>query len=251
MHLPRPLIARRQFACACCVGAVVGWVPRLGEFGLPRAIAAQEPDGSQIVAVEKTSFHIPVFSNEYATLLNVMIPSGHTSGYHKHSVDTAAVVVEDANARVQVLGAVAVERKVPAGTLSYSEYSKKPLTHVVTNVDTKPVHIILVELAYPNAGRFSPSSRAEVSDYKAELDDRVRGWRLVLNPGQSVPAITQQAPGVRIVVNGGILVESAPDQPDREINLQRGDFFWQDANTTRAVRNAGNSRIELVELELK
>ena len=48
-----------------------------------------------------------------------------------------------------------------------------------------------------------------------------------------------------------ILAESAPDQRDREINLQRGDFFWQDANATRALRNIGDSRIELVELELK
>lgn len=107
------------------------------------------------------------------------------------------------------------------------------------------------ELAYSNPGRFSPSSRAEVPDYKGELDNRVRGWRLILDPDQLVPAVTQKAPGVRIVLSGGILVESTPDQPDRQINLQRGDFFWQDANTTRAVRNAGDSLIELVELELK
>ena len=104
---------------------------------------------------------------------------------------------------------------------------------------------------YSEAGRFFASSRADIKDYKMEIDDRVRGWRLVLDPGQSVPAITQQAPGVRIVVSGGILTESAPDQRDREINLQRADFFWQDANVTRALRNVGDSRIELVELELK
>ena len=84
-----------------------------------------------------------------------------------------------------------------------------------------------------------------------EVDGRVRGWRLVLDPGQSVPAITQQSPGARIVVDGGILVERMPDQPDRMMNLQRGDFFWQDAKATRSLCNAGSTRIELVELELR
>jgi hypothetical protein len=42
-----------------------------------------------------------------------------------------------------------------------------------------------------------------------------------LDPGQSVPAIIQQAPGVRIVVSGGILTESVPDQRDREINRSK------------------------------
>jgi hypothetical protein len=29
------------------------------------------------------------------------------------------------------------------------------------------------------------------------------------------------------------------------------EFYWQDAGTTRAVRNVGTTRIEIVELELK
>ena len=47
------------------------------------------------------------------------------------------------------------------------------------------------------------------------------------------------------------MAEFAPDQPDREINLQRTDFFWQDAHVTRALRNIGDTGIELVELEFK
>ena len=242
------LIGRRGLACACCAGALAGWTRQLG---ISPAMAAPD-DGPQVLPVEKTSFHIPIFTNEHVTLLHVTVPPGHTSGYHKHAVDTASVVVESANMRAQILGEAPAER--PSGRLGlvgFTAYSKKPLTHVITNIDTHPFQAVLVELMYSEAGRFSASSRADIKDYKMEIDDRVRGWRLVLDPGQSVPAITQQAPGVRIVVSGGILAESAPDQRDREINLQRGDFFWQDANATRALRNIGDSRIELVELELK
>jgi hypothetical protein len=79
----------------------------------------------------------------------------------------------------------------------------------------------------------------------------VRIWKLVLEPGQSAPANTQAAPGVRVVIDGGELAESSPGRADRHKAPRSGEFFWQDAGTTRAVRNVGTTRIELVELELK
>jgi hypothetical protein len=33
--------------------------------------------------------------------------------------------------------------------------------------------------------------------------------------------------------------------------LRSGEFFWQEAGLTRALRNSGSTRIELVEAELK
>ena len=82
-------------------------------------------------------------------------------------------------------------------------------------------------------------------------NERVRGWRLVLEPGQSVAAIAQQAPGIRVVVSGGELVERVPGQPDRGMSLRLGEFYWQDPGVTREVRNSGATRVELVEFELK
>jgi hypothetical protein len=61
----------------------------------------------------------------------------------------------------------------------------------------------------------------------------------------------QAAPGVRIVVQGGELVEGMQGKPDHKLNLKYGDFAWQDAGPTRTMRNAGKSTVELVEFELK
>jgi hypothetical protein len=103
---------------------------------------------------------------------------------------------------------------------------------------------------YPSPGRFTAGTRDD--GYTQILDnERVRVWRLVLEPGQTAPAITQSAPGVRIVIDGGELVESVPGKPDRAKAPRSGEFFWQDAGATRAVRNVGTTRLELVELELK
>jgi hypothetical protein len=33
--------------------------------------------------------------------------------------------------------------------------------------------------------------------------------------------------------------------------MKLGEFYWQDADTTRAVRNTGTTRIQLLEFELR
>ena len=79
----------------------------------------------------------------------------------------------------------------------------------------------------------------------------VCGIHLVLEPGQSAAAITQTAPGLRIVLDGGELVESVPGQADRGWMLATGEFYWQDPGVTRGLRNIGTTRIEIEEFEIK
>jgi hypothetical protein len=79
----------------------------------------------------------------------------------------------------------------------------------------------------------------------------VRAWRLQLEPGQTAGAITQGAPGLRVVVDPSDIVEMVPGQPNRAMHMRLGDFFWQDAGTTRTIRNSGTTALNLVEFELK
>ena len=52
-------------------------------------------------------------------------------------------------------------------------------------------------------------------------------------------------------IDGGVLAEVIPGQADRGMSLRAGDFFWQEAGTTRAIKNTGATRLEFVEFELK
>jgi hypothetical protein len=79
----------------------------------------------------------------------------------------------------------------------------------------------------------------------------VRAWRLVLEPGQTAAAVTQKAPGLRVIIDGGEISESIPGEGDRGMALRMGYFYWQDPGATRTVRNIGSTRIQLVEIELK
>jgi hypothetical protein len=35
------------------------------------------------------------------------------------------------------------------------------------------------------------------------------------------------------------------------MSLKLGEFYWQDRGVTRAIRNSGTTRLEVVEFELK
>jgi len=206
-----------------------------------------------VLPVEQAPYHVPVFSNDYVTVLNVFIPPRRSSGYHRHSLDSLGVLIADTDRTGQVLGAdETVTPRRGAGSVTFSFYGREENVHVVNVTGGAPFHNIVVELLKPAAGRLTPSARDGAAAYTQVLDnERARAWRLVLEPGGEAAAITQSAPGIRVVVAGGELVERVPGRPDRGMALRSGEFFWQDAGATRAVRNVGTTRIELVEIELK
>jgi hypothetical protein len=216
------------------------------------ALPAVAQDEGPPVAVEKAAYHVPVFRNEYLTLLRVNIPSKRSAGYHIHSKDQISVLIEEADQSGQVLGEIPTPpRRTPRGNVTYTAYSKKSMTHRVNNVGPTAFHNIVIALADGSGGRFSPAAR-EGAGYTQLFDnERARAWRLVLEPGQTAAAISQNAPGLRIIVEGGEIAEGTPGEPDRGMALRLGDFYWQEGGVTRTVRNVGTSRIEVVEIELK
>lgn len=206
-----------------------------------------------VLPVEQAPYHVPAFSNEHVRVLNVFIPAAQTSGFHRHSIDTLGVLIGEGPRTTQVLGAAVTSPPTrPAGAVTFSSYSREPIVHAVSVTGDTPFHNVVVELLNSDPGGFTPSSRDGIAGYTQVLDnERVRAWRLVLAPGEEAPAITQTAPGVRIAVAGGELIERVPGRPDRGMAPHAGEFFWQDAGITRAVRNIGTTRLELVEIELK
>jgi hypothetical protein len=220
---------------------------------LPQPAPAQSEEKG--VPILQAPYHLPVFKNEYVTVLNVLVPPGRNTGYHTHTTDSVSVNVEAAQTTNQNLGEPqpGPARVSRPGEPSFTAYSKQgPRTHKASNVGTTPFHNVSFLFAYPTPGRFTPGARAESTGYKQIMDnERVRGWRLTLEPGQSAAAITQSAPGIRIFLTGGEIAEVVPGQSDRGMAPKLGEFYWQDAGVTRAVKNIGATTVEFFEFELK
>ena len=138
----------------------------------------------------------------------------------------------------------------PLRGVGFSSYTKTPGVHQVINLEKdNAMRLLAVGIVYPEPGRYTVSTRP--AKYEVALDnDRVRVWRLKLNPGESAPAIQQTAPGARIVVTGGTVTEKRPGKPDQPMVLNNHDFMVMPVEE-RGIENNGNSAVELVEIELK
>ncbi len=222
----------------------------LGVFAFAVIVHGQEVG----VPILKAPYHLPVFTNEHVTVLKIFIPPGRNTGYHTHTEDSVSINMVPADMTNQNIGSPEVSRNERAqrGRANYTAYSKEPRTHKATNIGQTPFHNVSFIFRNREPGRFMPSSRANVPGYVQIMDnERVRGWRLALEPGQSAAAITQTAPGLRVVLDGGELAESVPGQADRGWMLGSGEFYWQEPGVTRGLRNIGTTRIEIEEFEIK
>lgn len=225
------------------------------------ACALAQPALAQLeekpVPMDKAPFHIPVFANDYIIVLNVNIPPGRNTGYHIHYADSISVNLTPASQTSQNYGSTQVG---PPGTggdgepgrVNFNDVTKNgPRTHKATNVGPTPFHNISFILK-DRPQSTTVSDRSGIKGYTQIMDNaRLRAWRTILKPGEETGQIKQAAPGLRVYISGGVLAEVVPGAADRGMAPYEGDFIWQDAGQTRAVKNTGTTQIEFVEFELK
>lgn len=194
-----------------------------------------------------------MFASDDFAVLNNRYPPGGDSGFHTHYRDLFYVVIQSAPQRSQRPGQSLAEAPlVPVGAAGYSAVGGEPRTHRIVNGDTGPSQFIVIEMRRAKPMGTDVSLRETAPQYEQIVDnERMRAWRLILEPGESAQSIKQGGSGVRVVVRGGLLTTTSPGVPDQTLALQAGEFAVQGAGSTRALRNSGAETIELVELELK
>lgn len=214
---------------------------------------AGQPASEATNPVEHASFHQLVFADEDLAVLNNLYPPKGDSGFHAHHRDLFAVIVQPQPSSSQTPGKpLAAAAPYSVGMAAYSPAGTEPRIHRVVNDGEGTFQIIVIELRRPEPAGTAASSREAAPQYERILDNpRMQAWRLVLAPGQSVPAISQGGKGVRVVVRGGLLTSMTPGLQDQHLALRPGDFAVQPAGSTRALKNSGTETIELVEMELK
>jgi hypothetical protein len=211
---------------------------------------AEEANKPTVVHVKKAPFHLFTFEDQNMLLENVTLPPGKSTRYHSHDQDLVFVITNGAKITNQVLDKEPVEIEFKLGEVRFAGYTKTPGVHQIVNIENdKTMQLLAVAIVYPEPGRYTVSSRP--AKYEVALDnDRVRAWRIRLNPGENAPIIRQTAPGARFVVAGGTIAEKRNGTPDQPLVLKNHDFMSLPAEE-RGIENIGNSPVELVEIELK
>lgn len=212
------------------------------------AALGDEP-AAQIVPVERAPFHAPVFRNDFVAMVDAYLPAGRVTPWHRHTRDYAYVMVRESELVIQNWGMEPEALRWPRGHVGFGAFSKTSLVHMATNTGQSPAHLVGFEFLRPAPAGFETSRRP--AGYVRVMDnERLRGWRVRLAPGAAIEAFAQTAPSVRIVIEGGELVETAEGR-DHNVMLSAGGFQWRDAGMGRALRNAGAAPIDFVEFELK
>ena len=205
---------------------------------LPSWAAAEEKP--TIVPVTKAPFHLFTFQDENMSLENVALPPGRSTTYHSHDQDLFFVITSGAKVKNQPLGKDPVDLDFALGNVYFAWYTKTPAAHQIINVDQNPLRLLGLGIVRPEQGKFTPSTRA--AKYEVVMDnERVRAWRLKLNPGEAVPTVQQTAPGARFVVAGGNVVEKRPGKPDQSLILRSHDFMSLPPEE-RGLENIGKPR---------
>lgn len=219
----------------------------------PAALFAESPKAPTVPAVEQASFHQVVFADQDIVVLNNRYPPSGDSGFHAHDRDQFYVAIVPSESMGQTPGGpLKTGAKVSAGAAGYGGAYGDRRVHRVINSDQGTAQFIVIEFLRAKPAGIDVSSRDPAPQYVQIVDNpRLRAWRLILEPGQSAPAIRQVGKGVRVVVRGGLLTTRRPGAADQIQLLRPADFAVQTAGETRALTNSGNEALELVEFELK
>ena len=212
---------------------------------------AEEPIQSEVVPVDHEPRHRLALENQYVRVLDVRIPPGDTTRYHRHQRDSLYVIISGASKLVtEEFGKPAKPVSPKPGDVSYREHLRIPLTHRVSNLSTDEFHVLDIEIVANPAASSAilaplPTSRQPLLD-----NARVRVSRIVLEPGQSSEN-DSASPGLLVVLAGirlGITNDSGTIQRS---DVTPGQFYARTESVVQRIQNEGDDRLELISIEIK
>jgi len=231
----------RNIAALVMLG-VAGWL-----------VIAATANAQDAVPANEEPRHRVKLQNEYVRIIDVEVPAGDATLYHTHSLDYPYVMVTDALLKNDVPGRSTVDLKITRGLIGYYRASQGAYTHRFVNAGSGTFRTIGIELLKPAPSSVQVvSPLADAAGYKTVLDnERVRGYLVSLEPGQSVGPVTLGGPGIRVVLTGGKIEQRGADGKVATLDLAPAQFAWRDNTSAQSLTNVGGSKVEIVEFELK
>lgn len=201
------------------------------------------------VPVGQEPRHHVMFSNEYVRVIDAVIAPDDTTLFHTHSRDNVPVSISGGRMQTEVLGGSTTESTVQPGG---AWFAKASYTHRISNVGTTTLRFIDAELvSIPSFASPLPEPIKDVPGLSLEIDnERVRVYRIRLDPGQSTGPHRHFLPGLEVVVAPSRLrVAGAGKQEDSDESP--GQFLWRSGPFRHSIENVGDSRFVAFFIEWK
>jgi len=222
-------------------------------FALFAAIGAFARDDDRIVPAHEEPRHVPKLVNEWVRVVDVAIPEGEQTMFHAHSLDYPYLMISSVTLKNQIHGQEPKDVKIERGVVGYYRAVQGTYTHRFINLGPGTFRAIGIELL-----KSGPTSTVvvapmpEMSGLVTVLEnERVRAWRITLEPGQSIGPITVPGPSLRVAMDTGKVGEKSEGAAVMESDFVPAGFVFREQPYTATFTNAGSSRIEFVEFSLK
>jgi hypothetical protein len=221
-----------------------------GVLGALLLVSASAEDA--VIPAQQEPRHRPKLENEYVRVLDVEIPAGDQTLFHTHALNYAYLMVNAASLRNEVPGKPPVEIKIPAGLVGYYRASEGAYTHRFTNIGDGTFRAIGIELMRTAPGATVTPPLPEQSGYVTVLDnERVRAYRVILEPGQSTSNVALAGPSIRVAGTAGNILQQAPGAQPVAVSLAPAQFEFRSGAAEHSLKNVGDARVEIYEFQLK
>jgi hypothetical protein len=173
---------------------------------LPLAPLAATADDDRVVPAHEEPRHVPKLVNRWVRVIDVEIPEGERTMFHAHSLDYPYLMITSVTLKNQVFGQEPKDTPITRGLVGYYRASTQgTYTHRFINLGPGTFRAIGIELLRPMAlgGTVTASIPAQPGIETAIDNERVRAYRIVLQPGQSVGPLAIPGPSLRIANAGG------------------------------------------------
>jgi quercetin dioxygenase-like cupin family protein len=209
--------------------------------------AAQE----SYVPLSEESNHVPVLVNDAVRAVNVTLPPGESTLFHEHTADIVTITLEGADLINQNWQQQPTNVQRATGRVSNTPYGGGSHVHRVTNNGQSTFRIIAIEVFTPRPMTRRDYARRTGLNELALEDDRVRIWRVALEPGQGTTLPALPLPTVRVTQTSGRVVEAIGSGAGTEKTTRLGDVAWLERGTQITVHNTGNSLVVYYDVEIK
>jgi len=207
----------------------------------------------RVVPAHEEPRHVPKLTNEWVRVIDVAIPEGERTMFHAHSLDYPYLMVTSVTLQNQVFGQEPKDVKIERGLVGYYRAVQGTYTHRFINRGPGTFRAIGIELLKNGAVSTTVTAPLpEMPGFATVLDnERVRAWRITLEPGQSIGPLAVPGPSLRVAIDAGRLVEQAEGKAETTSQLVPAGFAFREQPYTVTYTNPGDARIEFVEFSLK